>query len=267
MVGGVYDLEQAVTTAETVLNAGVNGMDWSNTLMIVTSDHSNSYLRLQEELGKGNLPVQTVVAGKQTYADGEVTYSTTGHTNELVTLQARGAGAELFKEYAGVLYPGTNIVDNTRIYEVMMSAAKDQGVERIVLFIGDGMNIEHEIGRNIELMFSEEIRKGTGTIEIHSGSPGGTVVESYDAATSSNLTISGSTLIINPTAELKYQTQYYVTFDENSIYDTAANHYAGNTAYNFTTRADPYAGDHGGTSTETVIAGVGTLGLLAWLLI
>ncbi len=61
--------------------------------------------------------------------------------------------------------------------------------------------------------------------------------------------------------------RYYVTFDENSIYDTAANHYAGNTAYNFTTGADPYAGDHGGTSTETVIAGVGTLGLLAWLLI
>jgi len=397
MVGGVVDLEQAVTTAETIVQTGVNGMNWSNTLMIVTSDHSNSYMRLQEELGKGNLPVQTVVAGKQTYADGEVTYSTTGHTNELVTLQARGAGAELFKEYAGLLYPGTSIVDNTQIYEVMMSAAKDLGVEHIILFIGDGMNIEHEIagsqylygkdfgltwqdwgqledgwsgyastwdvssyntyalppatystssfdpligydpaqggetplptgvmfsgtpthdevgsldikvtatdesgltasdiftltvedttppavvtfspadaaagvaiGSNIELMFSEEILKGTGTIAIHSGSPDGTVVESYDTATSSNLTFSGSTLKINPTADLKYQTQYYVTFDEDSIYDTAGNNYAESTAYNFTTGADPYAGDHGGTSTETVIAGVGTLGLLAWLLI
>ena len=145
MVGGVVDLENAVTATENVVTAGTNGMNWSNTLMIVTSDHSNSYMRLQEELGKGNLPVQTVLAGKQTYADGDVTYGTTGHTNELVTLQARGAGAELFKEYAGVLYQGTNIVDNTRIYEVMMSAAKDLGVEHIILFIGDGMNIEHEI--------------------------------------------------------------------------------------------------------------------------
>lgn len=145
MVGGVVDLENAVTAAENMVTAGTDGMDWSNTLMIVTSDHSNSYMRLQEELGKGNLPVQTVVAGKPTYADGDVTYGTTGHTNELVALQARGAGAELFKEYAGVLYPGTNIVDNTSIYEVMMSAAKDLGVEHIVLFIGDGMNIEHEI--------------------------------------------------------------------------------------------------------------------------
>ena len=395
MVGGVVDLEQAVTTAETIVQTGVNGMNWSNTLMIVTSDHSNSYMRLQEELGKGNLPVQTL-AGKQTYADGEVTYSTTGHTNELVTLQARGAGAELFKEYAGLLYPGTNIVDNTQIYEVMMSAAKDQGVEHIILFIGDGMNIEHEIaasqylygkdfgltwqdwgqledgwsgyastwdvssyntyagkasydvsnfnpligydpaqggetplptgvmfsgtpthdevgsldikvtatdesgltasdiftltvedttppagvtfspadaaagvaiGSNIELMFSEEILKGTGTIAIHSGSPDGTVVESYNAATSSNLTFSGSTLKINPTADLKYQTQYYVTFDEDSIYDTAGNNYAESTAYNFTTGADPYAGNHDDISAETVVAGVGTLGLLAWLLI
>ena len=145
MVGGVVDLENAVTSAENMVTAGTDGMNWSNTLMIVTSDHSNSYMRLQDELGKGNLPVQTVVAGKPTYADGDVTYGTTGHTNELVALQARGAGAELFKEYAGVLYPGTNIVDNTRIYQVMMSAAKDLGVEHIVLFIGDGMNIEHEI--------------------------------------------------------------------------------------------------------------------------
>ncbi|MEI6639675.1 MAG: choice-of-anchor I family protein, partial [Chlorobium sp.] len=142
MVGGVFDLEQAVTTAETVLDAGKSGMDWSNTLMIVTSDHSNSYLRLQEELGKGNLPVEVVGAGKSTYPNGEVTYSTTGHTNELVTLQARGAGAELFKQYAGSWYPGTNIVDDTQIYQVMTSAAKDLGVKHIILFIGDGMNIE-----------------------------------------------------------------------------------------------------------------------------
>ena len=145
MVGGVVDLENAVTAAENMVTAGIDGMNWSNTLMIVTADHSTSYMRLQEELGKGNLPLQTVVAGKQTYAGGDVTYGTTGHTNELVTLQARGAGAELFKEYAGVLYPGTNIVDNTMIYEVMLSAAKDIGAEHIVLFIGDGMNIEHEI--------------------------------------------------------------------------------------------------------------------------
>jgi alkaline phosphatase/methionine-rich copper-binding protein CopC len=397
MVGGVYDLEQAVTTAETVVETGVNGMNWSNTLMIVTSDHSNSYLRLQEELGKGNLPVEVVGASKSTYPSGEVTYNTTGHTNELVTLQARGAGAELFRQYAGSWYPGTNIVDDTQIYQVMTTAAKDLGVKHIILFIGDGMNIEHEIaasqylygndfgltwqdwgqlndgwagysstwdvtaynsyakaagaanfssstfdpkigydpskggetplptgvtfsgtpthsnmgsielkvtatdesgatasdvftltvtdtsapavvtfspvdgaagvaiGSNIELIFSEAIQRGTGTIEIHSGSPTGAVVESYNTATSANLTISGTTLTINPTAELKYQTQYFVTFGEGSVYDNSGNHYAGSTAYDFTTGADPFAENNDGTSTGTVLAGVGALGILAWL--
>jgi alkaline phosphatase len=397
MIGGLYDLEQAVSTAEIIVDRGVNGMDWSNTLMIVTSDHSNSYLRLQEELGKGNLPVQIVGAGSSTYPAGDVTYSTTNHTNELVTLQARGAGAQLFKNYAGVLYPGTNIVDDTQIYQAMMTAAKDFGVKHLILFIGDGMNIEHEIAAsqylygkdfgltwqdwgalkdgwagysstwdvtayntyakaagvasysassfsptvgydpskggdtplpvgvtlsgtpthsdlgsievkvtatnesgamasdlfslsvtdttapavvtftpadeaagvtvnsNIELIFSETIQRGSGTIEIHTGSPTGAVVESYNPATSSNLTVSGSSLTINPTADLKYQTQYFVTFGEGSIYDSAGNHYAGSSAYNFTTGADPYAGNSDGISAGTALAGVGALGLLAWI--
>ena len=351
MVGGVVDLENAVTAAENRVTSGTEGMNWSNTLMIVTSDHSNSYLRLQDELGKGNLPVQTVVAGKQTYADGEVTYSTTGHTNELTSLQARGAGAELFNEYAGELYPGTNIVDNTKIYEVMMSAAKDLGVEHIVLFIGDGMNIEHEIAgsqylygkdfgltwqdwgqledgwsgyastwdvtsyntyavaagaasynastfdpligydpskggetplptgvlfsgtptndevgsldikvtatdesgasasdvftltvenhapellsstpddvvdnvvvmTDIVLTFSEVIERGEGTVAIHEGSAEGAIVESFDMATSENLTISGTVLRVDPSAQLEYGTNYVLTVDEGAVTDT-----------------------------------------------
>ncbi|MGB7511623.1 MAG: Ig-like domain-containing protein, partial [Pelodictyon phaeoclathratiforme] len=122
------------------------------------------------------------------------------------------------------------------------------------------------IGSNIELIFSEAIQKGSGTIEIHSGSPGGAVVESYNAATSANLTISGTMLTINPTADLKYQTQYYVTFGDGSIYDNAGNHYAGNSAYDFTTGADPFAENNDGTSTGTVLAGVGALGIIAWLI-
>ncbi len=141
MVGGVYDLDQAVRAAEAYVETGSNGIDWSNTLVIVTSDHSNSYMRAQEELGIGDLPAQN---GK-TYPDGEVTYGTGGHSNELVTVSAKGAGAELFEEYAGDIYEGTNIVDNTQIYEVMMQAAKEAGAEHVILFIGDGMNIEHEI--------------------------------------------------------------------------------------------------------------------------
>jgi alkaline phosphatase len=140
MIGGIWDLDQAVRAAEAMVNSGEGGLNWRNTLMIVTADHSNSYMRNQQWLGAGELPTQDGT----NYPDGEVTYGTGNHTNEPVTVSARGAGAKLFNQYAGSWYPGTKLVDNTQIYEVMMEAAK-QGVEHIILFIGDGMNIEHEI--------------------------------------------------------------------------------------------------------------------------
>lgn len=141
MVGGVYDLEMAVTEAEHYIESGGYGINWSNTLVIVTSDHSNSYLRAQEVMGKGDLPTQS---GKR-YPDGEVSYGSGGHTNELVTVSARGAGATYFGELAGQIYEGTEIVDNTQIYDAMINAATKAGAEHIILFIGDGMNVEHEI--------------------------------------------------------------------------------------------------------------------------
>jgi alkaline phosphatase len=135
MIGGVYDLEMAVTAAEKYVASGVNGIDWSNTLVIVTSDHSNSYMRNESVLGIGDLgEVGT-----------DVTYASSGHTHELVTVSARGAGATYFGELAGQIYDGTEIIDNTQIYEAMMNAATEAGAEHIILFIGDGMNVEHEI--------------------------------------------------------------------------------------------------------------------------
>ena len=91
------------------------------------------------------------------------------------------------------------------------------------------------VGSDIVLTFSESIHTGTGAIAIHSGSATGTIVASYDAATSTNLTVSGSTLTINPTADLANGTHYFVTLAAGSIKDLAGNNYAGTTAYDFTT--------------------------------
>jgi uncharacterized repeat protein (TIGR01451 family) len=105
-------------------------------------------------LGKGDLPEQVFVDkngngkldnGEWTYPGGEVTYRTTNHTNELVTLWARGKGAKLLDRYAGSWYPGTKIVDNSQLYHMMRSAVEEAGARHVILFIGDGMNIEHEI--------------------------------------------------------------------------------------------------------------------------
>jgi hypothetical protein len=97
------------------------------------------------------------------------------------------------------------------------------------------------VGSNITVTFSEAIRKGTGQIQLRSGSATGTLVESFDAATNSRLSISsdGRTLTIDPTANLANNTQYFVTFANGAIRDLAGNAYAGTTAYDFRTVPTP----------------------------
>ena len=110
------------------------------------------------------------------------------------------------------------------------------------------------IGSNIVVTFSEAIQFGTGNIEIHSGSATGTLLASYVAGSSSNLTISGSTLTINPTSDLAYSTQYFVTFASGAIKDSAGNSYAGITTYDFTTGAANLVGT---ASADTLTGGAG----------
>ena len=121
----------------------------------------------------------------------------------------------------GTLDTGGTPVDNTPPTVVTFNPA-------------DGVS-DVAVGQNIVVTFSEAIQKGTGTIAIHSGSAAGTVLESYNAATSPNLAISGNTLTIDPTAIMVSNSHYYVTFDPGTIKDLAGNPYAGTTTYDFTT--------------------------------
>lgn len=134
MVGCVVDLHEGVAAAVAFVDRPGDDITWENTLLVVTSDHSNSYMRIKNPLGRGDLPPQKPV-GTDSYGpvydsgsySGFVTYGTKDHTNELVSVYARGAGVDLFRKYEGAWYPGTNIIDNTHICKVMEEAA---GVSR-----------------------------------------------------------------------------------------------------------------------------------------
>ncbi|MBI4984387.1 MAG: Ig-like domain-containing protein, partial [Rhodocyclales bacterium] len=88
-------------------------------------------------------------------------------------------------------------------------------------------------GANIVITFSEAIARGTGTIALKNAA--GTIVESFDAAASARLTISGTTLTIDPTADLLLGTGYTLELPAGSIKDVSGNSYAGTSTYNFTT--------------------------------
>lgn len=90
---------------------------------------------------------------------------------------------------------------------------------------------------NLVLTFNENIQKGTGSITIKKIADDATV-QTIDV-TSSSVTISGSTLTIDP-SDLAYGTRYYVNLTSGAIQDLAGNNFAGitnNSTWNFTTVA------------------------------
>jgi alkaline phosphatase len=153
MIATVADLDEAVRGAVEFIDRPGDDLDWTNTVLIVTADHSTGGLRLnpKEPLGAGELPRQisrqvpagepappagqaangrrhavvgpSVPAGKSPffYPDGEASYSTIGHTNELVTLAVSKGAARLFLAYEGLWYPGP-IIDNTQVNAAMREA-------------------------------------------------------------------------------------------------------------------------------------------------
>ncbi|MBK6296465.1 MAG: Ig-like domain-containing protein [Rhodoferax sp.] len=91
------------------------------------------------------------------------------------------------------------------------------------------------INANLVLTFSEAIARGTGTLRLKNAT--GTVIESFDAASSVRLSIGGSTLTIDPGVTLANSTGYQLEVEVGNIKDLAGNSYAGTTSYNFTTVA------------------------------
>lgn len=118
MVGCVADLDEAVAAVVAFVERPADDIDWSNTTLLVTADHANSYLRLVRPLSRGDLPTQDGA----TYPEGEVTYGTGSHTAELVTVYAKGYAAAKLHDYEDV-YPGLGIIDNTSIFRLTMDAA------------------------------------------------------------------------------------------------------------------------------------------------
>lgn len=119
MIGCVHDLDDAVAAMVAFVDRPGDEVEWSNTTLIVTADHANSLLRLVRRLEMGDLPTQV----GSVYPDGDVTYGSGNHTNELVTVYVRGLAADQVASYETV-YPGLGIIDNTSIFHLTMDAAE-----------------------------------------------------------------------------------------------------------------------------------------------
>ncbi|MEG4988131.1 DUF4347 domain-containing protein, partial [Microcoleus sp. BR0-C5] len=83
------------------------------------------------------------------------------------------------------------------------------------------------VAANLVVTLSEAVQKGTGNIVIKKVSDN-SVVETINV-TSTNVTVSGSSVTVNPTIDLVNGTGYYVEIAAGAIKDLAGNNYAGTT--------------------------------------
>ncbi|MBN1434596.1 hypothetical protein JW921_07540, partial [Candidatus Fermentibacterales bacterium] len=158
MIAAMWDLEQAVRSVLSYVDSS-SALAWDNTLLIVTSDHSNSFMRLDPERipARGMLPAMEWDGENWSYPDGDVSYGCCEHTNELVTIAARGPvrALELLRSLEG-LPPAPasgELLDNTHVFRVLAGCADLDGepVRHLILVIGDGMNLEHERAASLYL--------------------------------------------------------------------------------------------------------------------
>ena len=91
------------------------------------------------------------------------------------------------------------------------------------------------VGANIVLTFSETVLAGSGNITISDGAGDTRAIAVTDG---SQISISGSTVTINPTADLNPDSSYYVQIASGALTDGSGNPYAGianSTTLNFDT--------------------------------
>jgi hypothetical protein len=102
------------------------------------------------------------------------------------------------------------------------------------------------IDTNITLTFNEPPTRGTGTITLRSGSTSGSVIETFDAASSGQISISGNNWILDPTSSLGFSTSIHTIIPSTAIVGYVGLNTADADSHSFTTVAlnlgDSYEG-------------------------
>jgi methionine-rich copper-binding protein CopC len=89
------------------------------------------------------------------------------------------------------------------------------------------------VGSNLLVTFNGPVERGAGAINLKTAD--GKVVETF---TASNATVSGSTLTLNPTADLSIFTKYVVELGAGAVKDAAGNGNTADSRYDFQTATE-----------------------------
>jgi len=99
---------------------------------------------------------------------------------------------------------------------------------------------------NITLTFNAPPTRGTGTITLRSGSTSGSVIESFDAASSGRISISGNVYTIDPTNDLAEATSVHTIIPSTAIVGYVGLNTTGADTHSFTTASLNLGESYGG---------------------
>jgi hypothetical protein len=87
---------------------------------------------------------------------------------------------------------------------------------------------------DISLIFNGPPTIGIGTIELREDSTSGTIIESFNVSTSSSITVSNTSLVLNPTSDLPFETQIFLVIPSTAIENFVGLNTTGADSYSFT---------------------------------
>ncbi|MBD0327730.1 MAG: Ig-like domain-containing protein, partial [Pyrinomonadaceae bacterium] len=125
-------------------------------------------------------------------------------------------------------------------WNLTISAFSDTSAPVAISFSPADNSTSVPANSNLEIVFSENVVKGSGNIIINQGTPSQTTTSQTIDINSADVLINGSTVTINPPADFPFGAQVHVLIQEGAIKDHANNAHAGiteATRWNFTVDA------------------------------
>nr|WP_286672457.1 Ig-like domain-containing protein [Cohnella hashimotonis] len=185
-------------------------------------------------------PVQSIVALKATIQGNVVTIHPSAaleyNTSYFVKI-AKGT----FRDAAGNKYAGFS---EPNVWQFTTTSEPDTTSPTVSSYSPAKEATNVAIDTNLQLTFSENVKASDADIKIYKSTNDENAAETI-LAISNKVSITGNVVTINPSADLAYDTIYFVTIDAGAFKDLAGNGYAGieGSTWSFKTEKAPIEPD------------------------
>jgi len=227
------------------------GISDDQVFRFTTEAAANTLPTASNQTFTGTLEANQILSGTYTYTDADSDAESGTTFQWYAADDATGANSAPINSATAASFTLTSTETGKFIaFGITPNDGKDAGVEVLTTYQGPMLSAviptlvstvpvdgAFDIAKDIDLSFvlSESVTKGTGNIVLTPVSGGATQID----VTSSEVTVSGTEVSINPTTELLEGQFYTITFDATAFVDADGNNAAGltsQTIWNFTTK-------------------------------